>query len=166
MTNLRINFILSFCRSSTSSAAAAFAIATSGSSNPRDLSPINKGEMSAETADELSAMERARYKENVISTACTMRVLNVLRHWISKHSQDFERDLKLKSMTVQFLDDVIYSPNLLPVEHKAAAQLLRLLTEEEIERSKIDHIVKLLDTTPVNIVCGFKFFFFCVYYIK
>lgn len=58
-------------RSSTSGAAAAFAIATSGSSNPRDLSPNAK-----EGQDEAS--ERIK-KENVISTACTMRVLNVLR---------------------------------------------------------------------------------------
>ncbi len=26
-------------------------------------------------------------RESVISTAATMRVLNVLRHWVSKHNQ-------------------------------------------------------------------------------
>ncbi|KAJ8955431.1 hypothetical protein NQ318_003529, partial [Aromia moschata] len=88
-------------RSSTSSAAAAFAIATSGSSNPRDISPAR------DLQDEYQA-ERNRHKESVMSTACTMRVLNVL------------------------------SPNLLPAEHKAAAQLLRLLTKEDAEGSKID----------------------------
>lgn len=41
-------------------------------------------------------------------------------------------------MTIEFLDDIIYSPNLLPAEHKAAAQLLRLLTKEEMDNSKID----------------------------
>ncbi|KAL3290097.1 hypothetical protein HHI36_023465 [Cryptolaemus montrouzieri] len=120
-------------RSSTSSAAAAFAIATSGSSNPRDVSPSQGKE---QVQDEFA--ERARYKENVISTACTMRVLKVLRHWISKHPQDFENDLRLKNMSIEFLDDIIYSPNLLPAEHKSAAQLLRLLTKEEVEGSKID----------------------------
>nr|CAI5835544.1 unnamed protein product [Callosobruchus analis] len=115
-------------RSSTSTAAAAFAIATSASSNPRDISP----------AQEQEEAERARHKENVMSSACTMRVLNVLRHWISKHPQDFETDTKLRNMTMDFLDDVIYSPNLLPAEHKAAAQLLRMLTREEPEGSKID----------------------------
>ncbi|KAJ8927238.1 hypothetical protein NQ314_020317 [Rhamnusium bicolor] len=111
---------------------------TSGSSNPRDISP-GRGE------DDQT--ERNRHKESVMSTACTMRVLNVLRHWISKHSQDFENDYKLKMMTVEFLDDIIYSPNLLPAEHKAAAQLLRLLTKDDPESSKTD-ILKLL-TPPV-----------------
>lgn len=63
-------------RSSTSGAAAAFAIATSGSSNPRDMSP--SGRQGAETQDDF-VTERNKYKENVMSTACTMRVLNVLR---------------------------------------------------------------------------------------
>lgn len=109
------------------------------------------------------AMERNRYKENVISTACTMRVLNVLRyilsffwrlllifsrHWISKHAQDFENDHKLKNLTIEFLDDIIYSPNLLPAEHKAAAQLLRLLTKEEPESSKVD-IFQLISAPSV-----------------
>lgn len=66
-----------------------------------------------------------------------MRVLNVLRHWVSKHAQDFESDSHLKTLTIEFLDDIIYSPNLLPAEHKAAAQLLRLITKEP-EGSKID----------------------------
>ncbi|XP_031336878.1 ras-specific guanine nucleotide-releasing factor 2-like isoform X2 [Photinus pyralis] len=127
-------------RRSTSSAAAAFAIATSGSSNPRDLSPGSRGDAKSsisESQDEFSS-ERSRCKETIISTACTMRVLNVFRHWISKHSQDFDNDQRLKTLTIEFLEDVIYSPNLLPAEHKAAAQLLRLLTKEKPESSKVD----------------------------
>lgn len=50
---------------------------------------------------------------------------------------------------MEFLDDIIYSPNLLPIEHKAAAQLLRLLTEEEPESSKIN-LEKLLTGPPVR----------------
>lgn len=135
-------------RSSTSGAAAAFAIATSGSSNPRDLSPSSRMDARGSIIENQDEFERTRYKENVISTACTMRVLNVLRHWISKHSQDFENDQRLKNLTIEFLDDIIYSPNLLPAEHKAAAQLLRLLTKEEPESSKVD-IAHLL-STPVT----------------
>lgn len=67
-----------------------------------------------------------------------MRVLNVLRHWVSKHAQDFENDLHLKNLTIEFLDDIIYSPNLLPAEHKAAAQLLRLITKEDPESARVD----------------------------
>lgn len=65
-------------RSSTSSAATAFAIATSGSSNPRDLAP-QRGDGRSSISEQDSISEKSRYKENVISTACTMRVLNVLR---------------------------------------------------------------------------------------
>lgn len=72
------------------------------------------------------------------------------RHWISKHAQDFEHDIRLKNLTMEFLDDIIYSPNLLPAEHKAAAQLLRLLTKEEGDTTKID-LNKLLHSPTVSI---------------
>ncbi|XP_034244817.1 ras-specific guanine nucleotide-releasing factor 2-like [Thrips palmi] len=134
--------------SSTSTAAAAFAIATSASSNPRDLSPAMSA-MSRASCSSASGMvglgsapgsckEQRRRKESVLSTAATMRVLNVLRHWVSKHSQDFDQDQKLKSLTIQFLEDIMCSPSLLPAEYKAASQLLRLITKEEAENSKVD----------------------------
>lgn len=67
-----------------------------------------------------------------------MRVLNVLRHWVSKHAQDFESDQRLKNLTIEFLEDITYSPNLLPAEHKAVNQLLRLITKEDPESSKVN----------------------------
>lgn len=81
-----------------------------------------------------------------------MRVLNVLRHWVSKHPQDFERDIQLKVMSMEFLEDIIYSPNLLPAEHKAAAQLLRLLTKEETESNGKMDIAAFLAQPRVSIV--------------
>lgn len=134
------------CRSSTSTAAAAFAIATSASSNPPDkiLGSANDGNNRSG-----SCRDKYRRKESVMSTAATMRVLNVLRHWISKHSQDFELDQKLKNLTIEFLEDIVYSPNLLPAEHKAASQLLRLITKEESENNKID-LKKLLTPPTVS----------------
>ncbi|KAF4533003.1 hypothetical protein B566_EDAN000692 [Ephemera danica] len=145
-------------RSSTSSAAAAFAIATSASSNPRDHTHPpppqqtlrQSGRCSVGDAMSLrgSCRDRNRRKESVMSTAATMRVLNVLRHWVSKHAQDFEMDHRLKNMTIEFLDDIIYSPNLLPAEHKAASQLLRLITREEPEHVKID--LNLLLAPPMT----------------
>ncbi|XP_049871813.1 ras-specific guanine nucleotide-releasing factor 1-like [Pectinophora gossypiella] len=98
--------------SSTSTAAVAFAVATSASSNPR--SPP-------------ATSPPATRRDSVISTAATMRVLNVLRHWISKHSSDFWSDERLRGLTMDFLKEIESSPGLLPAEHKAAAQLLRLL---------------------------------------
>lgn len=120
-------------RSSTSTAAAAFAIATSASSNPRDEPP------------EVEARNR---KESVVSSPATMRVLNVLRHWISKHFQDFEQDETLRAQTVAFLDDITCSPNLLPSEHRAASQLLRLLCREDLDNGS--HILESLLQPPLN----------------
>ncbi|XP_043486896.1 ras-specific guanine nucleotide-releasing factor 2-like isoform X2 [Polistes fuscatus] len=131
--------------SSTSTAATAFAIATSASSNPPDKVP-GKCCMSDGNNRSGSCRDKNRRKESVMSTAATMRVLNVLRHWVSKHAQDFELDQKLKTLTIEFLEDIIYSPNLLPAEHKAASQLLRLITKEEPESNKVD--LKKLLTPP------------------
>lgn len=125
------------CRNSTSTAATAFAIATSAASNPPDWCSNDENNRSG------SCREKNRRKESVMSTAATMRVLNVLRHWVSKHGQDFELDQDLKSLTIDFLEDIIYCPNLIPAEHKAANQLLRLITKEEPESSKVD-LKKLL----------------------
>ncbi|XP_045136637.1 ras-specific guanine nucleotide-releasing factor 2-like isoform X1 [Portunus trituberculatus] len=119
-------------RSSSASAAAAFAVATAGSSNPRDIQktpPLGRFSVGGE-GRRSSFRERPR-QESIISTAATMRVLNVLRHWVSKHSQDFDNDHRLRNMTIAFLEDLVCCPTLLPAEHKAASQLLRLLTKEE-----------------------------------
>ena len=68
-----------------------------------------------------------------------MRVLNVLRHWVSKHSQDFENDVKLLHLTTDFLDELVHNTNLLPAEHKAAAQLLQMVSNKTLERKdKVD----------------------------
>ncbi|XP_011305248.1 ras-specific guanine nucleotide-releasing factor 2 [Fopius arisanus] len=119
-------------RSSTSTAATAFAIATSGSSNP----PDKPSDYSDESNRSGSCRDHNKRRETV-STAATMRVLNVLRHWVSKHFQDFEFNHQLKNLTIEFLDDIVGSPNLLPAEHKAASQLLRFISKEEQEHRKI-----------------------------
>ncbi|CAH2087282.1 unnamed protein product [Euphydryas editha] len=106
------SFRQSHRRSSTSTAAVAFAVATSASSNPRSPPPTSPPQTR---------------RDSVISTAATMRVLNVLRHWISKHSSDFWSDERLRGLTMDFLKEIEASPGLLPAEHKSAAQLLRLL---------------------------------------
>lgn len=77
-------------------------------------------------------------RESMISTAATMRVLNVLRHWVSKHSQDFENDPKLLQMTTEFLEELAHNSNLLPAEHKAAAQLLHMISKQDQDKTKVD----------------------------
>lgn len=155
-------------RSSTASAASAFAVATAACSNPPDnihallqsreraaqiaaadsggsvSCPQSRGtsRLSSATGADLKIPLRGGmlYKrESMINTAATMRVLNVLRHWISKHSQDFEHDPKLMQMTKEFLEELVSNTNLLPAEHKAASQLLQMITKEcEEERIDLD----------------------------
>lgn len=193
--------MIKYCRSSTSSAAAAFAVATAGSSNPRDYSipattrtgpgstglgggSVGTGGTRSQTYCSIhlptsdprgsfggsvqqqptgsdggggggggqgGGMVFRDRKESIMSSAATMRVLSVLRHWISKHRDDFESstsgDLRLKNLTIEFLEDVLSSPQLLPAEHKAASQLLQLLTRDDPSHTKID--LSLLLAQPV-----------------
>ncbi|CAL4091049.1 unnamed protein product, partial [Meganyctiphanes norvegica] len=130
-------------RSSSASAAAAFAVATAGSSNPRDL-PKTPQRFSLGSGEGRRSSFRDRPRqESIISTAATMRVLNVLRHWVSKHSQDFDTDLHLRQLTIEFLEDLVCCPTLLPAEHKAASQLLRLLTKEDSPNTRHDLTILL-----------------------
>lgn len=96
------------------------------------------------------AANAARCKrESMISTAATMRVLNVLRHWVSKHSQDFENDERLLKITTEFLDELVHNTNLLPAEHKAAVQLQQMIAKQTMEaKEKVD--LDVLLAPPMN----------------
>uniref|UniRef100_A0A8D3BUY6 Ras protein-specific guanine nucleotide-releasing factor 2b n=1 Tax=Scophthalmus maximus TaxID=52904 RepID=A0A8D3BUY6_SCOMX len=69
--------------------------------------------------------DRTCDKEFIIRRAATNRVLNVLRHWVSKHSQDFEMNGELKMSVICLLEEVLRDPDLLPQERKATANILR-----------------------------------------
>ncbi|XP_048418866.2 ras-specific guanine nucleotide-releasing factor 1 isoform X3 [Stegostoma tigrinum] len=111
------------------SATSAFAIATAGA---------NEGTPTKEKFRRMSLAsagfptdQRICDKEFVIRRAATNRVLNVLRHWVSKHSQDFEANTELKSQVIGFLEEVIHDPELLTQERKAAANIIRTLSQED-----------------------------------
>nr|XP_020036257.1 ras-specific guanine nucleotide-releasing factor 1 isoform X2 [Castor canadensis] len=111
------------------SAASAFAIATAGA---------NEGTSNKEKYRRMSLAsagfppdQRNGDKEFVIRRAATNRVLNVLRHWVSKHSQDFETNDELKCKVISFLEEVMHDPELLTQERKAAANIIRTLTQED-----------------------------------
>ncbi|XP_006870959.1 PREDICTED: ras-specific guanine nucleotide-releasing factor 1 [Chrysochloris asiatica] len=111
------------------SATSAFAIATAGA---------NEGTPNKEKYRRMSLAsagfppdQRNGDKEFVIRRAATNRVLNVLRHWVSKHSQDFETNAELKCKVISFLEEVMHDPELLTQERKAAANIIRTLTQED-----------------------------------
>lgn len=68
---------------------------------------------------------------------------------MSKHFQDFEQDDGLRSQTIAFLDEITCSPNLLPSEHRAASQLLRLLCRDDLD-SGMKNLELLLAPTSVS----------------
>ncbi|XP_025026621.1 ras-specific guanine nucleotide-releasing factor 1 isoform X2 [Python bivittatus] len=116
-------------RSSALSAASAFAIATAGA---------NEGTPTKEKYRRMSLAspgfppdQRNSDKEFVIRRAATNRVLNVLRHWVSKHTQDFETNEELKYKVVSFLEEVMHDPELLTQERKAAGNIIRTLTQDD-----------------------------------
>uniref|UniRef100_A0A8C5PT41 Ras protein specific guanine nucleotide releasing factor 1 n=1 Tax=Leptobrachium leishanense TaxID=445787 RepID=A0A8C5PT41_9ANUR len=134
------------------SAASAFAIATAGANEGTPTKETYR-RMSLATAG-FPSDQRNGDKEFVIRRAATNRVLNVLRHWVSKHAQDFESNLQLKTKVICFLEEVIHNPELLAQERKAAANIIRTLTQEDPGDSLItlEEIERLAQSsgTPVE----------------
>ncbi|XP_058855092.1 ras-specific guanine nucleotide-releasing factor 1-like isoform X1 [Acipenser ruthenus] len=111
------------------SAASAFAIATAGANEGTPTKEKYRRMSLASTG--YPTDQRNGDKEFVIRRAATNRVLNVLRHWVSKHAQDFESNGELKFKVISFLEEVIHDPELLTQERKAAANIIRTLTQED-----------------------------------
>uniref|UniRef100_A0A4W4H4Y9 Ras protein-specific guanine nucleotide-releasing factor 2a n=1 Tax=Electrophorus electricus TaxID=8005 RepID=A0A4W4H4Y9_ELEEL len=94
-----------------------------------------------------TSTEKSHDKEFLIRRAATNRVLNVLRHWVSKHAQDFDTNRELKSGVITLLEEVLRDPDLLSQERKATANILSALSQEEPEDSqlKIQDILQLAE---------------------
>ncbi|XP_073425110.1 ras-specific guanine nucleotide-releasing factor 1 isoform X2 [Dendrobates tinctorius] len=147
--------VMTSCREHDSSrsnlsAASAFAIATAGANEGTPTKETYR-RMSLATAG-FPSDQRNGDKEFVIRRAATNRVLNVLRHWVSKHAQDFETNLQLKSKVISFLEEVIHNPELLAQERKAAANIIRTLTQEDPGDSQVtlEEIEHMVLNTPVE----------------
>ncbi|KAJ7987062.1 hypothetical protein DPEC_G00334860 [Dallia pectoralis] len=107
----------------TMSTASAFAIATAAAGHGSSQGFNNS--------------ERTCDKEFIIRRAATNRVLNVLRHWVSKHSQDFEMNSELKMGVITLLEEVLRDPDLLPQERKATANILSALSQDEQDDAQL-----------------------------
>ncbi|TKS78305.1 Ras-specific guanine nucleotide-releasing factor 2 [Collichthys lucidus] len=90
--------------------------------------------------------ERTCDKDFIIRRAATNRVLNVLRHWVSKHSQDFEMNGELKMSVICLLEEVLRDPDLLPQERKATANILSALSQDEQDDAqlRIEDILQMM----------------------
>ncbi|KAL0965731.1 hypothetical protein UPYG_G00285010 [Umbra pygmaea] len=117
----------------TMSPASAFAIATAAAGHGSSQGFNNN--------------ERTCDKEFIIRRAATNRVLNVLRHWVSKHSQDFEMNSELKMGVITLLEEVLRDPDLLPQERKATANILSALSQDEQDDAqlKLEDILQMAE---------------------
>ncbi|XP_075885714.1 ras-specific guanine nucleotide-releasing factor 2-like isoform X4 [Nelusetta ayraudi] len=115
----------------TMSPASAFAIATAAAGHG--------------SSQGFSTTEKTCDKEFIIRRAATNRVLNVLRHWVSKHSQDFDMNGELKMGVMVLLEEVLRDPDLLPQERKATTNILSALSQEEQDDAqlKIEDILQM-----------------------
>ncbi|XP_058842648.1 ras-specific guanine nucleotide-releasing factor 2 isoform X4 [Acipenser ruthenus] len=96
--------------------------------------------------------ERMCDKDFIIRRAATNRVLNVLRHWVSKHSQDFEMNGELKMGVICLLEEVLRDPDLLPQERKATANILTTLSldDQDDAQLRIEDILQMAECPTVE----------------
>uniref|UniRef100_A0A1I8HJ56 Ras-specific guanine nucleotide-releasing factor 2 n=1 Tax=Macrostomum lignano TaxID=282301 RepID=A0A1I8HJ56_9PLAT len=113
-------------RSSNTAAALAFAVATAGAASTSTVvtstTTVTTARRSTGTAPSQpqqrpsdAAMAAAAFNSNsmlmkrlsIICTAATMRVLNVLRHWVYKFGEDVEADIELRQQMIQLLEDLV-----------------------------------------------------------
>uniref|UniRef100_A0A8C9VR36 Ras protein-specific guanine nucleotide-releasing factor 2b n=1 Tax=Scleropages formosus TaxID=113540 RepID=A0A8C9VR36_SCLFO len=133
------------------SPASAFAIATAaaGHSSPpgKPLYSFLSSHLAA-----FNSSERMCDKEFIIRRAATNRVLNVLRHWVSKHSQDFEMNGELKMGVICLLEEVLRDPDLLPQERKATANILSALSQDDQDDAqlRIEDILQMAECPKVE----------------
>ncbi|KAK7496823.1 hypothetical protein BaRGS_00011803, partial [Batillaria attramentaria] len=134
-------------RSSSSAATTAFAAATAGLASCMSEAPKERHRYLSVCPGALDVRPMKK-RESVISTAATMRVLNVLKHWVSKHQQDFESDKELRTAVTDLLEEMVCNTSLLPAEHKAAASILRTISRDTTPDKPVD-LEKLLTPTQV-----------------
>ncbi|XP_065059652.1 ras-specific guanine nucleotide-releasing factor 2-like isoform X2 [Rhopilema esculentum] len=133
-------------RSSISSAAVAFAAATAGASVSPAASPTS--------ASRFRFGFNFQFSENMDGHIVTMRVLKILKHWISKQIEDFKTNDELRKKANDFLKEVLDSDDSSQAECKAAKALLKTLQSDESEERKTAQMLILLPTVSERTKSG------------
>uniref|UniRef100_A0A8C7R513 Ras-specific guanine nucleotide-releasing factor 2 n=1 Tax=Oncorhynchus mykiss TaxID=8022 RepID=A0A8C7R513_ONCMY len=125
---------------------------STGENNRGTMSPASAYAIATAAAGHSSSQgfnnsERTCDKEFIIRRAATNRVLNVLRHWVSKHSQDFEMNSELKMGVMTLLEEVLRDPDLLPQERKATGNIVSALSHDDQDDAqlKIEDILQMTE---------------------
>ncbi|CAF3690493.1 unnamed protein product [Adineta steineri] len=148
-------------RISSAAATQAFAVATSGESpkgmrherlgsNPGGGSVSTQSGTASSCVVPLNNREQRTNEYIIVNTASTMRVLNVLRHWLTKHPLDFHTNPKLKEMVLELLQDMLMNDYLIAAENKAAAAIIKQLETSEIDDQNEQLRILLNPTQPSN----------------
>ncbi|CAH8637162.1 unnamed protein product [Schistosoma haematobium] len=77
-------------------------------------------------------------RNTMLATASCLRVLNVVRHWITKFPDDFESDPVLKREMQTLLDTLVTCPHLMPNDQKVVNQLLLQMISDQLVQDRID----------------------------
>ena len=76
----------------------------------------------------------------MVNTAASMRVLNVLRHWVTKNSVDFDENQKLKEETLNLIQTILNDKHLTDTEKKVAQDIVLQLSSPTVSKKFITAI--------------------------
>ncbi|XP_065059663.1 ras-specific guanine nucleotide-releasing factor 1-like [Rhopilema esculentum] len=87
----------------------------------------------------------------ILPNRAPLKILNIMKHWVSKHNQDFEKDSELEDILKEFFNDVKENPDSLPVVKEIVKSMERLMeTHRQAVPNSIEEVLQ--SEEPVNIV--------------
>ena len=87
----------------------------------------------------------------IVNAAASMRVLNVLRHWVTKHPFDFSENSKLKEETLNLMQTMLNDANITETEKKVAEGITKQLNSlQDLSNEIASNLEMLLSVPDVN----------------
>jgi len=78
-----------------------------------------------------------------------LKILNIMKHWVSKHNQDFDEDSELAEILSDFFDDVKQNSDSLPVVKEIVKSMERLIeAHKQAVPNSIEEVLN--NTTPIE----------------